>query len=58
MKIGAQLFTVREFCKTKEDLGETLKKIPTRETRNYVKKAERAQSYYKNTYYRKGVSVK
>ena len=38
--------------------GETLKKIPTRETRNYVKKAERAQSYYKNTYYRNGVSVK
>ena len=27
MKIGAQLYTVREFCKTKEDLGETLKKI-------------------------------
>ncbi|MBQ7936778.1 MAG: sugar phosphate isomerase/epimerase [Clostridia bacterium] len=27
MKIGAQLYTVRDFCKTKEDLGETLQKI-------------------------------
>ena len=27
MKIGAQLYTVREFCKTKEDLGETLQRI-------------------------------
>lgn len=27
MKIGAQLYTVRDFCKTKEDFGETLQKI-------------------------------
>ena len=27
MKIGAQLYTVRNFCKTKEDFGETLQKI-------------------------------
>lgn len=27
MKIGAQLFTVRDFCKTEADLSETLKKI-------------------------------
>lgn len=27
MKIGAQLYTVREFCKTSEDFAETLKKI-------------------------------
>ncbi len=27
MKIGAQLYTVREFCKTKEGLGETLRRI-------------------------------
>ncbi len=27
MKIGAQLYTVREFCKTKEGLGETLQRI-------------------------------
>jgi len=38
--------------------GETLKKIPIKETRNYVKKVNRAVSYYKDTYYRNGVSVK
>lgn len=38
--------------------GETLKKIPIRETRNYVKKVNRAIDYYKNTYYRNGVSIK
>lgn len=27
MKIGAQLYTVREFCKSTEDLAETLKKV-------------------------------
>ncbi len=27
MEIGAQLYTVRDFCKTTEDLAETLKKI-------------------------------
>ena len=27
MKIGAQLFTVREFCKTLDDFAETLKKV-------------------------------
>lgn len=27
MKIGAQLYTVREFCKTPEDVSETFKKI-------------------------------
>ncbi len=27
MKIGAQFFTIRDFCKTKEDLHESLKKI-------------------------------
>ncbi len=27
MKIGAQMYTVRDFCKTTEDLAETLKKI-------------------------------
>lgn len=27
MKVGAQLFTVRDFCKTKEALADTLKKI-------------------------------
>ena len=27
MEIGAQLYTVREFCKTLEDFEETLKKI-------------------------------
>ncbi len=27
MKIGAQLYTVRDFCKTKEDFSETLKKV-------------------------------
>lgn len=27
MKIGAQLYTVRDACKTKEDLAETLKKV-------------------------------
>lgn len=27
MKIGAQLYTVRDFCKTPEDLAETLKKV-------------------------------
>ena len=38
--------------------GETLKKIPIRETRNYVKKVNKAIDYYKDTYYRNGVSVK
>ena len=38
--------------------GEELDKIPTRETRNYVKKVNNAINYYKNTYYRNGVSVK
>lgn len=38
--------------------GETLKKIPISETRNYVKKVNKAITYYKNTYYRNGVSVK
>ena len=27
MQIGAQLFTVRDFCKTTEDFAQTLKKI-------------------------------
>ena len=27
MVLGAQLYTVRDFCKTKEDLSETLKKV-------------------------------
>lgn len=27
MIVGAQLYTVRDFCKTPEDLAETLKKI-------------------------------
>ena len=27
MKIGAQMYTVREFCKTTEGLAESLKKI-------------------------------
>ncbi len=27
MKIGAQLFTVRDFCKTKEDFAQTLEKV-------------------------------
>ena len=38
--------------------GETLNKIPIRETRNYVKKVNKAINYYKYTYYRNGVSVK
>ena len=38
--------------------GETLNKIPIRETRNYVKKVNKAINYYKDTYYRNGVSVK
>ena len=38
--------------------GETLKKIPISETRSYVKKVNKAITYYKNTYYRNGVSVK
>ena len=40
------------------DNGENLKKIPIKETQNYVKKVNRAIDYYKNTYYRNGVSVK
>lgn len=27
MKIGAQFFTLRDFCKTKEDFSESLKKV-------------------------------
>lgn len=27
MKIGAQLYTLREYCKTEKDFGETLKKV-------------------------------
>lgn len=27
MRIGAQLYTVRDFCKTLEDFSETLKRI-------------------------------
>ena len=27
MKIGAQFYTVRDFCKTKEGLFESLKKV-------------------------------
>ena len=27
MKIGAQFYTIRDFCKTKEDLYESLKKV-------------------------------
>ena len=27
MKIGAQLYTVRDFCKTLDDFSETLKKV-------------------------------
>ena len=38
--------------------GENLKKIPIRSTQSYVKSVSRAQDYYKNTYYRNGVSVK
>lgn len=38
--------------------GEKLDKIPIKETASYVKKVNRAVSYYKNTYYKNGVSVK
>lgn len=38
--------------------GETLKRIPLNETKKYVKKVNKAVNYYKNTYYRNGVSVK
>ena len=38
--------------------GENLSKIPIKETRSYVKKVNKAISYYKDTYYRNGVSVK
>lgn len=38
--------------------GESLKKIPVKETRDYVKKVNKAINYYKDTYYRNGVSVK
>lgn len=38
--------------------GESLSKIPLKETRNYVKRVNKATSYYKNTYYKNGVSVK
>ena len=38
--------------------GESLSKIPIKETRDYVKKVNKAISYYKDTYYRNGVSVK
>jgi soluble lytic murein transglycosylase len=38
--------------------GENLSKIPIKETRIYVKKVNKAISYYKDTYYRNGVSVK
>ena len=38
--------------------GETLKKIPSGETKSYVKKVNKAIDYYKDTYYRNGVSVK
>ena len=37
---------------------ETLKKIPDSETRSYVKKVNKSIEYYKDTYYRNGVSVK
>ena len=37
---------------------ETLKKIPDSETRGYVKKVNKSIEYYKDTYYRNGVSVK
>lgn len=36
----------------------TLKHIPFKETRNYVKKVNNAIEYYKNTYYRNEESVK
>lgn len=38
--------------------GETLKKIPEKETRNFVNKVNKSINYYKNTYYKNGVSVK
>ena len=38
--------------------GETLKKIPLAKTKAYVKKVERAASYYQNKYYKNGVAVK
>lgn len=38
--------------------GESLSKIPFKETRNYVKKVTKAINYYKDRYYRNGVSVK
>ena len=38
--------------------GETLKKIPEKETRNYVNKVNKSIDYYKKTYYKNGVSVK
>ena len=38
--------------------GETLKKIPLAETKKYVSKTESAADYYKDKYYRNGVSVK
>lgn len=38
--------------------GATLKKIPNNDTRQYLKKLNKAIDYYKKTYYRNGVSVK
>ncbi len=38
--------------------GESLSKIPDKKTRSYVKAVRSAADYYKNTFYRNGVSVK
>ena len=38
--------------------GESLSKIPIKKTREYVKQVNKAIKYYKETYYRNGVSVK
>lgn len=38
--------------------GETLNKIPDKKTKSYVKAVNSSADYYKNTYYKNGVSVK
>ena len=38
--------------------GETLTKIPDKKTKSYVKSVTNAADYYKNTFYKNGVSVK
>ena len=44
----------REFSKD----GETLKSIPDKEAKKYLKQVNNSIDYYKDTYYRNGVSVK